>query len=511
MTFESILFPAGYGPAPEGSAAVPDFFGDLNLDQIVARVTAGKEEYRLEPFFYESLHDLDAVVFRQEIMRDLEGSALLEALQSFAESMRNVRQDLALADKLHYSLQQQRWFLEAVNTYCEAVGRLLQDLSAADICARGLLALRRYLAEYVESSRFSSLREQASKLITQLARIRYNVFIDGLRVEVFNHEGEPDYSAEVENTFERFKQGAVKEYTFKSSNGAEMDYVESQILGLVAQFHPEVFTAIERFCAENRTFQDHTIVTFDREIQFYIAYSEHCARLQHAGLKFCYPRSVDDSKELYAYQAFDLALAGKLIKENASVVSNDFHLSGPERMIVVSGPNQGGKTTFARMLGQLHYLASLGLPVPGVRAQLFLFDNLFTHFEREESVNNLQGKLEDDLTRLHKIIERATPDSIVILNEIFTSTTVRDAVVLSKEIAARLLDLDLLCVWVTFLDELASLSEQTVSMMSTVVPDNPAERTYKIVRRPPDGLAYALAIAEKHRVTYSMIKERIGV
>ncbi len=95
------------------------------------------------------------------------------------------------------------------------------------------------------------------------------------------------------------------------------------------------------------------------------------------------------------------------------------------------------------------------------------------------------------------------------MNEIFNSTSLSDAIFLSTNILNRIIEMDIICVCVTFIDELATLSDASVTMASNVNPNNVAERTYKIVRRPPDGLAYAISIAEKYRLTRMQLRERL--
>jgi DNA mismatch repair protein MutS len=509
VRFRSILFDESEAGADPDAREAPEFFPDLNLDQVVAKITAGRDEYNLEPFFYTPLRQVEAINYRYEVFRDLEHETLRRQIRQFAEAMRAMRAHISQGDKLYYPHQKESSFLDAVDLYCSAVTRLTDQLADAHLRSRGLRAFREYLTSYTASHDFVSLVAETQKLKASLSDIRYSLRIEGNRVEVARYDSEPDYGAEVLQTFEKFKQGAPKEYRFRFASLLEMNHVEAAILDLVAELYPEVFVALGAFCSGRRGYLDKTVATFDREVQFYIALVDHLAPLKQAGLPFCYPTVTDRSKEVCGRDVFDLALAVVLTSEHMPVVTNDFDLRNPERILVVTGPNQGGKTTFARTFGQLHYLASIGCPVPGKSARLFLFDRLFTHFEREEDIENLSGKLEDDLLRIHHILGHATPASILIMNESFLSTTLSDALFLSKRILQRIIALDMLCVSVTFLDELASLSETTVSMVSTVELEDPALRTFKIVRKPAEGLAYAMAIAEKHRLTYEHVRGRL--
>ena len=507
--FHSILFASPEDRTGDDALRPPEFFADLNCDLIVDAITAGRDEYDLKPFFYACLQRVDAIRYRHEVMQDLESPSLYQRVNFFAAKMREARDRVVRAQKLYYKEQKQAWFLDAVDVYCEIINSFAEELATSDLRSRGFLAFRDYLSSYSRSTGFSSLLTVTKELKAALAAIEYCVLTKGSSFTVRKYEAEADYSVEVEETFEKFKQGAVRDYKVKFSTSKDMNHIEAKILEFVAKLHPELFAALDAFCSRKGDFIDRTIAVFDREVQFYIAYLEYAAALKRARLQFCYPCVSKTTMEVYDYDGFDIALAHKLLNANSTVVCNDFYLSGMERILVVSGPNQGGKTTFARTFGQLHYLASIGCPVPGREAQLFLFDRLFAHFEKEEKVENLRGKLEDDLVRIHDILDQATPSSIIILNEIFTSTTIQDETFLSRKLMEKIIELGLLCVWVTFVDELASSGPQIVSMTSTVVPENPALRTFKVVRRPADGLAYAMAIAQKYRLTYDAIRKRI--
>ena len=508
--FQSILLEHPAGGVGVDGLLEPDFFADLNLDQVLESVTAGRDQYNLKPFFFAPLHEVSAVHYRHEVLRDLEKPEVLEPIRKFARSMKWMREHLGQVGKLHYHLQKQSWFLDAVEIYSEAVRSVAADLAACDLSSRGLRGLRGYVAEYGASERFTSLTAEITALKDALARVQYAIRINGARVTVSEYAGEADHSAEVEETFARFQQGAVQSHLARLRDYVEMNHVEARIIAGVARLHPDVFRARADFCAGHGDYLDAAISRFDREVRFYLACFEMVERLRGTGLAFCYPHVSAGSKEITAEETFDIALACKLVPGNGTVVSNDLYLTGPERVFVVSGPNNGGKTTFARTFGQLHYLASLGLLVPGREARLFLPDRIFTHFEREEDIETLRGKFDDELVRVHEILERATSNNVIVMNESFNSTSLSDALFVGTEVMRQILDLGCLGVYVTFVDEIASLVEATVSLVSQIVPENPAERTFKVIRKPADGRAYAWAIAEKYGLSYQRLMERTG-
>lgn len=511
MTFQSILYISRDAITNEESKQ-PAFFKDLNLDQIVEEILYSKPEYHLKPFFYTNLRDADTVLYRHEVMQDLENDALFASLDVFAKGMHEMRTDLQRAEKLYYKHQKEWWFLEAARQYCQAVNCLAQQLNTFTLQSRGMTSFREFLDNYVQSETFSTLLAEVDAAFSALKTVKYCMLVKGNTIQVRNYDDEQDYSIEVIQTFEKFKQKEAKGYVSKFEKSLDMDHIEAGILHFISMLYPEVFKKLDDFNNHHADYLDQTIAAFDREIQFYMSYRTFIEKFQKEGFSFCYPQVSRESKEVYVNNDFDLAMAANRLRFDHSlsaIIRNDFYLKGKERIIIVSGPNQGGKTTFARTFGQLHFLASLGLPVPGSSAKLFLFDHIYTQFERAENIENLRGKLQDDLVRIHDILEQASTNSLILMNEVFSSTTLQDAVLLGKNVMNKIIQLDALCVYITFLDELSTMGDTTVSMVSTVVSGHPDSRTFKVIRRPADGLSYAQTIAKKYRLTYKDIKERI--
>jgi len=488
----------------------PACFVDLRLDQLVEAIVADWPEYELARYFHTPLRDDDAIRYRQEVFRDLADPGVIGAIQGFAEQMRTMRRRLSVAEKCLYRYERERWFLDAASAYRDAVTGLSVELPNLPLESRGLRAVRRYLLAYAASEGFASFMDETRDVLARLEGVRYIVRIKDNRVTVTEHEGEPDFADDVMATFAKFQQGDVKDYRVRIWPGQHMNHIEARILDIVARSHPEAFDALDRFSARYSAFRDEVVCGFDQEIHFYLSYLKYIGPLTASGLAFCFPEVSRSSKEIAACDAFDLVLARKLLFEGGTVVGNNFSLKGMERLLVVTGPNQGGKTTFARTLGQMHHLASIGCPVPGTEAHLYLPDRIFAHFEREEDITTLRGKLEDELVRIRDIFRHATNDSFVVMNESFTSATLSDTLFLGTEAIEWLTRLDVLGVYVTFVDELASLGPSTVSMVGLVDRDDPAVRTFKVVRKPADGLAYAEAIAEKHGLSSSALQGRLG-
>ncbi|HVA61728.1 MAG TPA: DNA mismatch repair protein MutS [Mycobacteriales bacterium] len=507
--YRSLLFLDGADGRAVDAAAAPACFVDLNLDQVVAAVIGEADDYRLRPLFHIQVDTVEEIRYRHAVFADLDGTPLARRVAVFAERMRGSRESLQQAAKLRNPHQKQRWLLEAAAGYAAAVADLSADLARAPLDSAGLAGFRDYVSGYADSTGFRTLQADAGRVADGLAAARYCLGLSANLIQVRRYDSEADYGAEVEQSFLRFRQHDAADHQHRFTDWPEVNHVEAEILSRVARLFPAEFADLESFRSAHRDYLDPVVGAFDREVQFYLHYLALMARLRAAGLPLCYPEVSADSKRTEAVDTYDLALAVKTVAERVPLVRNDVSLSGRERIVVVTGPNQGGKTTFARLFGQLHVLARLGCPVPGQHARLFVCDAVYTHFERGENLTDLRGKLEDDLVRVRDILAEATPRSVVVLNEIFTSTTFRDAVLLGRAVLAELSTLDALAVCVTFVDELACFDDKTVSLVAAVAPEDPAVRTFKLERRPADGRAYATVLAAKHGLTYRQVRDRL--
>lgn len=298
MSELSVLSPVGEVVAK--NLEQPAGFSDLNLDQLVASLTTGREEYDLSSLYFRHLDDPAVIRYRQEVFADLEDKGTLSVVSTFATQLRGLRARAMQMDKLRHHHQRQGAVIDVVEGYCEAVAALELGLRDRALQGRALLGLRAHLACYVTSAGFRAMVEDTEAIRRRLWEVRYTVRIVGGRVHVARYADEADHSAEVLAFFERFKQGEAKEYRTAAWAGRELNRVEGLVLDLVARLHPEAFAALSDYCHQHVDFLDPTLRRFEREVQFYLAYLAYLAPLCDAGLPFCFPEITEGSKEVSA-------------------------------------------------------------------------------------------------------------------------------------------------------------------------------------------------------------------
>ena len=501
----SVLFPDPTG-SPGSTDALDDVaLHDLQLDQLPV---VGRDDDTLGALYRSRLTDLDAITYRQEVFADLDRAALHTAVRGFRDAMQRVRRYRSGDGDARRD--RTRWLLQAVRAYLDALDTLTDDLEDATLGSRALRALRVELRRIVSSEQHRRLAADTDRVSALLGDVRYRLHLDGPWIGVERDDDPTDHTARVAATFARFRRPHVAPATPRPRRSAGNEHLDAMILAQVATLFPEAFAALERFGVDHADPFDATVVAFDRDVAFYLGYLDVIAPLVRAGLPVCTPTLSTTARSIDVRDTYDLVLAAMQVGRGGDIVRNDVVLHDDERILVVSGANQGGKTTFARTVGQLHHLACLGCPVPGSEARLPLCDRIVTHVSHGERLEDRHGRLQDDLVRIRAALDVTTDRTLVIVNELFRSTTAADATVLGRRILAELIDRDATTVFVTFLDELTTLGPPTVSLVAGVDPDDPAARTLRIERRPADGRAHAVAIAARHRLSYEQLRQRVG-
>ena len=155
MTFRSILNPLRDGDLAAEMSEAPACFRDLNLDQIVASIAIGKQEYNLAPFFYQPLKTVEAVEYRQDVMRDLQEPLRLEAVNVCRERPPRRFGNMSLRRRSS-TTSSKAWPGRSTrsNFTVSAVKLLLSALRAAPPRSAGLAGFFAYLAAYVASPAF---------------------------------------------------------------------------------------------------------------------------------------------------------------------------------------------------------------------------------------------------------------------------------------------------------------------------------------------------------------------
>lgn len=256
-------------------------------------------------------------------------------------------------------------------------------------------------------------------------------------------------------------------------------------------------------------YSDISIVTISKlipELTYYIDFSEFIFKAKQKGMHFCKAEPVVKENGISVMDAkgfYNLKLASSLTSSE-EVIDNDLTFDKDHVIFLLTGANRGGKTTLTQAVGLLYALAQGGIYVPSDSFRYSPADTIFTHFPADEDKTMDLGRLGEECVRFKEIFSNATSDSIVLLNESFSTTSFEEGYYIAVDAVRALRLKGSRTIYNTHMHKLAENAAE-FNVSSIVMASDDGKRSYKVVEKAPEGSSYARDIAAKYGVTYEML------
>jgi DNA mismatch repair ATPase MutS len=193
------------------------------------------------------------------------------------------------------------------------------------------------------------------------------------------------------------------------------------------------------------------------EIGFYVGCLNLAERLAEVGEPTAFPVPVAEGElALSARGLYDVCL--RLTTPDA-VVGNDVE-ADDKSLVMITGANQGGKSTFLRSVGLAQLMTQAGMFVGADSLRVNICDGVFTHYKREEDKTMESGKLDEELARMSQIADRIAPNCLLLCNESFASTNEREGSEIARQVVNALLEAGVKVMFVTHMFDLANSFHQ---------------------------------------------------
>lgn len=522
----SLCHPGAGGPAAR--PALPRLDRQAAADLGLAAL---RDQFGLpEELLYGLCQDVATIHYRQGVLADLLGSApLREVLREVRPMLRELAFFTTTRKEQSAPLQQAVWRLGELETYVACLQRLADATQLPNLESDGLQALLGFVRRRSADPVYQRLLQELPALRGGLKR-RASVSI-GINLDDQLRPSEATLLAVHE---EKFAERPLLSRIFGAASPYQPVASIKRVAALGTLFGDldRILGAVARPLAKALgqyvRLQVQDLLSLEREIAFYLGAAQLCERLRARGLPICRPRLAPAAeRRLQASRLYNVNLALGTPEERAgSIVGNDLVMDDGGRILVLTGPNQGGKTTFTRAAGLLQVLAQAGLYAPAESAAVSPADLIGTHFPVDEPGHAEGGRLADEARRLAALFAAASERSLILMNESLASTSPGESLYLAQDVVRGLRLLGARAVFATHLHELGERVDainrevegdsRLVSMVAEIESgaagndaNGAARRTYRIRPGPPVGLSYARDVARRYGISFEDLRAQL--